>query len=399
MNRASPPRPRVVLHVGSPKTGTTFLQNVLWAHKARAAEQGLLLPLERFSDHYLASLDARGLAGRPEHPPRAVGSWQRLVDETASWPGTVLVSHELLAAATPGEARRAVASFGEHAEVHVVVTARDLLRQMTAEWQEHVKHRSTKTFGEFVAELRQDGRRRNWFWRVQDFAGVLERWGSDLPASQVHVVTVPPVGAPPEQLWTRFAGLLDIDPDTFDTDVSRSNTSLGLEQAELLRRVNIELGERLPLPGPYPTVVKNVLAHRILASHKGTRLSLTPEDTEFAIQESRAVAERLAELGVDVVGSLDELVPDPETSQESANAAAYDPPPAEALLEESVAAVADLLVALRGAQVRHTELVAEVERSPLRFALVRMSERRPVLRRARRVYQLRHAVRDRLARG
>src|SRR5688572_4721014 len=105
MNSASPPaRPRVILHVGSPKTGTTFLQNVLWAQKERAAEQGVLLPLERFADHYLASLDARDLAERPEHPPRAVGSWQRLVDEASSWDGTVLVSHELLAAATAEQA-------------------------------------------------------------------------------------------------------------------------------------------------------------------------------------------------------------------------------------------------------------------------------------------------------
>ena len=76
---------RVFLHVGSPKTGTTFLQNVLWAQRGKARGQGLLLPLERFADHYLASLDLRGLSGRPEHPARALGIWDRLVTEASRY--------------------------------------------------------------------------------------------------------------------------------------------------------------------------------------------------------------------------------------------------------------------------------------------------------------------------
>ena len=49
--------PRVFLHVGSPKTGTTFLQNVLWAQRDLAAQQGVSLPMNRFLDHYFAALD------------------------------------------------------------------------------------------------------------------------------------------------------------------------------------------------------------------------------------------------------------------------------------------------------------------------------------------------------
>ncbi len=72
--------PKIFLHVGSPKTGTTFLQNVLWKQRSLAREQGLLLPQDRFPDHYLASLDVRGSAGRPHHPPQAVGMWHRMVE-------------------------------------------------------------------------------------------------------------------------------------------------------------------------------------------------------------------------------------------------------------------------------------------------------------------------------
>jgi hypothetical protein len=360
----------------------------LWAQRGKAREQGLLLPLERFADHYLASLDLRGLSDRPEHPPRALGIWDRLVTETSRWSGTVLVSHELFAAATQEQAARAVTGFGD-AEVHVVLTARDLVRQMSAEWQEHVKHRSTQTYAEFVAALRKDHQHRSWFWRVQDFADVLDRWGATLPRERVHVVTVPPAGSSPVLLWERFATLLGLDPASFDTQQGRSNTSLGVEQAELLRRVNAVLGERLPLPGPYPAVVKNVLAHRVLAARPGTPLALSPGDAEYAVGVSRDLADRLGSLGVDVVGDLGELVPDPEEARRRASETAYDTPSDSALLEESVEALAGVLTAMadRRAQRRYEDLVRDLKARPIRFALARAAERHAALGRARSAYR------------
>jgi hypothetical protein len=390
VTRPTPPATRrVFLHVGSPKTGTTFLQNVLWSQRGQAREQGLLLPLERFADHYLASLDLRGLSDRPEHPQRAVGIWERLVRESSRWEGTVLVSHELFAAATPEQARRAVSAFGDDAEVHVVLTARDLVRQMSAEWQEHVKHRSVQTYAEFVTSLREDRGHRSWFWRVQDFADVLDRWGSTLPRERVHVVTVPPSGASPVLLWERFATLLGLDPTAFDTRQGRSNTSLGVEQAELLRRLNAVLGERLPLPGPYPAVVKNLLAHRVLAARPGTPLALSPEDTDYAVSASREVAQRLEALGVDVVGDLAELVPDADEARDRASATAYEPPADAALLEESVEALAGVLTVMadRRAQRRYEDLIRDLKARPVRFALARAAERNRALGQARKAYR------------
>lgn len=390
MAAASPVRPRVFLHVGSPKTGTTFLQDVLWAQRELAAAQGLLLPGERFHDHFLATLDVRGLAGDPVHPERAVGMWDRLAAESLAHDGTVLISHELFAGASEEQARRAVAILaGSGAEVHVVVTARDHVRQISAEWQEHVKHRSTATFESFVRGVRDDADRRSWFWQVQDYAGVLGRWGADLPPDRLHVVTVPPSGSDPTVLWNRFASLIGLDPASFDTELERSNSSLGAEQAELLRRVNVELGDRLPIPGPYPLVVKNVLAHRVLEARPGTRLALGAEDRAYAAAESRAVAGRLEQMGVDVVGDLAELVPVVDTSDDSGTSP-YTPPADDRLLAESLAAIADLLVVLnerRAAVQRAEELTATAREKPVRFALVHGAENRPVLRRLRGAYR------------
>ncbi len=404
---------RILLHVGSPKTGTTFLQQVLWSQRDRAREQGLLLPSNSFSDHYLASLDVRDLSHRPEHPSRAVGMWQRMAAEAASWPGDVLISHELFAAAREDQCKRAIDGLGNDAEVHIVVTARDLVRQMPAEWQEHLKHRAVAPFSSFVQDIRDDTSGTSWFWRVQDYAGVLSRWGASLPMSQLHVVTVPEFGADPTLLWRRFAGLVGLDPDTFELTGSRSNSSLNIEQAELLRRVNAALGKRLPLPGPYPAVVKNVLAHRVLAGRDGHALTLTGDDRAFAVERSRDIAVALADLGCHVVGDLGELIPaDGEVPAQDM----HEPPPPsdEELLAESVAAVVGLLGehstrlselagertdrraarrSLQDAQRRLAVVTAErdgllhdMQRRPLRHLVIGLSDRWPWLMSLRKQY-------------
>ncbi len=389
MARANGSRPRVFLHIGSPKTGTTFLQDVLWSQREAAGEQGLLLPGERFNDHFLATLDVRGMAEDPAYPQRARGMWDRLAAEALASDGNALISHELFAGATAEQARRAVATLTEAAEVHVVVTARDHVRQISAEWQEHVKHRSAASFGTFVQGVCNDRERTSWFWQVQDYAGLLERWGADLPPEQLHVVTVPPSGADPTILWDRFARVIGIDPAALDTELERSNSSLGAEQAELLRRVNLELGDRLPLPGPYPLVVKNVLAHRILESRAGTRLALGADDQRYAADESRRIADRLGAMGVDVVGDLADLVP-AVGAADASDGDAYAVPSDATLLAESVATIADLLVVLnerRAAVQQADDLATTAQEKPVRFALVQAAENRPLLRKLRGGYR------------
>ncbi|MFN8193577.1 MAG: hypothetical protein U0R80_04745 [Nocardioidaceae bacterium] len=381
-------RARVFVHVGSPKTGTTFLQNVLWSQRATAREQGLLLPMDRFHDHFLATLDVRGLSRLPVHPDRAIGMWDRMVARSVAWDGTVLISHELFAAADLAQAERAMSSLlRDSGEVHVVLTARDLVRQLTAEWQEHVKHRSTKTLQQFVADVRADVARDSWFWKVQDFDHVLARWGSLLPPERVHVVTVPPAGTPAELLWSRFASVLGLDADAFTTDLPRSNSSLGVEQAELLRRVNEALGDRLPIPGPYPLVVKNVLAHGILEQRRGTPLALTDDDASFASARSADIAERLAGRGFDVVGDLAELVPAARTGS---GAASYWTPSDEELTADAVAVIADLMAVLdkrSGGGKDFEELARAARTRPVRFALAQAARKHALLGRAERAYR------------
>lgn len=379
------------MHVGSPKTGTTFLQQVLWSQRDELTEQGLLLPGRGFNDHWLACMDLRE---RHEQVPQSEGAWQRLVRQSGAWDGDALISHELFAGARRRPIERAVEDLAEAAdEVHVVVTVRDLARQIPAEWQEHVKHRATIGFEEFVRSIRERAPESRWFWTVQDFPRLVRRWAEQVPASRIHVVTVPPASAPSDLLWRRFATTVGVEPEAFSLDVRRANTSVGLEQAEMVRRLNSVLGDRLTRQGAYSVLVKDGLVHDMLSQRPGTRLSLTRAEWDFAVEHGHEMVRDLESLGVDVVGDLHDLIPqgDPPTHDRHPEA------DVERVLDEALAALAASLEAHDDARLRlqrrpvpppepaPTPLAPDA--GPLRRALVGASRRWAWADRAKKVYK------------
>ena len=143
-NRLSDTRgPRIYVHIGEPKTGTTFLQDALWANRARLAVHGLQLPGYADRDHSRASRDLRETP-RPASDPADpwAGEWDVLAGQALCAPERAVISNELLAASSPQQAERAVCSL-LRAEVHVVVTVRNFAALLPAEWQEAVKCRGT----------------------------------------------------------------------------------------------------------------------------------------------------------------------------------------------------------------------------------------------------------------
>ncbi len=312
----------VYLHIGAPKTGTTFLQDVMWHHRDQLADAGVRFSRRRYGDHYQASLDLRST---PDRPAEAQGRWDAVVADTLSWGGTSVISHELFAPARREHIEHALATLGRD-RVHIVYTVRDLWRLLGAEWQEATKHGRSLTFEQYLVDVLEQGRKGDvgrWFWSVHDPLDVLGRWGAGLPPERVHVVTVPPAGTDPRLLWDRFAGLVGIDPGSVDTTVGRSNPSLGAEEVTFLRRVNERIGGRRDgaLTGPdYSRYVKTLLAQDILAERPGKKQYEPPADRfdEVDAWAGRTVA-GLRSAGYDVVGDLDELRP------RRASAAGADP--------------------------------------------------------------------------
>jgi hypothetical protein len=236
-------------------------------------------------------------------PPE--GSWQALVEELDAWPGTGVISMEYLAPAGPGKIDAVVSSFPA-GTVQVVVTARDLGRSVPAMWQETLKNGRFQPFGEYVDAIAdRDGLGRR-FWREQNVATVCDRWGAAVGKDQVVVVTVPPPGAPPEELWRRFATAIDVDPSGFDEPGS-ANESLGAASAEVLRLLNVRVDGMAY--GEYARRIKQQLAKRILARRRPDEAAVGFEPPRWLRERSQAMVGALRESGVRVVGDLADLEP------------------------------------------------------------------------------------------
>ena len=302
----------MVLHVGLPKTGTTYLQALLAGHRDALREAGVLYPFVKPQAMFLGAVELRGSRekfGLAEED--VAGTWRALCERVQAHDGVSVISHEVLGGAEPDEIAAALAPL-EGLPVDVVVTARDLGRQATAHWQEEVKLGDPRSFADFEREQYRadtaDGERPH-FWHAQDHAAALRRWSTGVPAPRVHLVTAPPPGAATSVLWERFAEALGIDPGLVDPgSVPLANPSLPTESVALLRAVNRALAGRLT-PRQHARYVKRGLAEDRLAGRPGTP-ARTPADLADVLGPATASwREYVASAGHPVHGNLADLEP------------------------------------------------------------------------------------------
>ena len=337
----------VYLHVGGPKSGTTFLQQVLDHNESVLADAGVLVVGPRL-DLIHASMVLRGDARLADLPPSAGESWERVVAQVRDWSGhSAVISYELLANLSADAVRGALAELAG-LEVHVVVTARDLGTAIASSWQEQLKF-GVSTPLEAWSPPGEDATDSEWGWRTMQPANVAARWGADLPPEQVHVVTVPTSAERPDELWRRFAaatGLADVPG--LDLDVERANESLGVVEAELLRRVGAALDGRIAGGRQKSLWIRDLLAHTVLAPIGRERIGLGEAHRAEATEQAEAAVSAITGAGYRVHGDLDDLRPSPREGRLPDEVRDAEVADAAAL------ALADLLVWARaaGADVR-----------------------------------------------
>lgn len=352
---------RCYVHVGLPKTGTSYLQSILRHNIDELAAQGLdlLPPTKRGTHHTVLAL--RGRLQEGIDPERAFRALERLRAKALAAQGDrALFTHEVLGAASPKEIRRLIAALPGY-EIHVVVTVRDSAAALPSAWQQHTKARGVTPFDDFVDEFVSGddfgpGRRRRHV-----LENVLENWGSAVPPERVHVVTVPKKGAGPTVLLERFCEVLGVDASRLDVEITSANTSLGRVPAELLRQVNVALGERLPhRRAGYREQARDFLARDVLRPQGGAPARLPGRLRPWFEESAERTITMLTSQGYDVVGDLDDLRPTESVFEQEATVVTD-----RELLDAATAALADVLVdrnELVRRLRRQRELVAEQKR-------------------------------------
>jgi hypothetical protein len=294
-------RRTVFLHIGEPKSGSSYLQALMWANQSFLRRHGILLPGRGPADHYQAGSDLQGdpvRDGRSRRPE----AWQWLIDRIdASDARAAIISDERLTRTRAAPIRRALDSLRAH-DVRVILAVREFGGLAASEWQQVVKMGGTAQLDDWLDRL-VDGELRQ-FTLTHDIGDVLRRWC--LPPEHVHLLIVPPAGADRNELWRRFATIVDA-PAELPTAASRSNASMGLDETELVRRL-YEQFVGPPPPGPIQSVMRGVVSRQILSPREAARSIRLPE---ACLPWMEAEAERrkavVATSGCRVVGEVHEL--------------------------------------------------------------------------------------------
>ncbi len=302
---------RIFLHVGLQKTGTSYLQGIVFASVEQLAAQGVAVVPPTKRRMFWLMLDVRGRY-RDFDPPGVAAAVQDFASTLAatSQP-TALVSEESLAPATDEQISRLLRACGDR-EVHVIMTLRDLARQIPSAWQESLKAGGSESFSGYLDKLeRNEEVPGHALWRQKDVPRLVDAWARHVPSERIHVVTVPPTGSDPALLLDRFCEVLGVDPAGLERQVIRKNEGLKHVGAEVLRRVNEQLAPTHRKRDVYGDVGKRYLSTQILAQQPGNRIEIPESHRAWTQSVSRRHVDHLAARGVDIVGDLADLLPDP----------------------------------------------------------------------------------------
>jgi hypothetical protein len=316
---------RIVVHIGTMKSGTTYLQNVLRSFDEPMREAGWLYPATWELPNEVPSHE-RALGGLGDAIIPWVGgeaqvvrrpAWQRLEAAAGSWPGPVLLSAEALAAMDAQKIAVLLDALPAD-RFRIVATARDLGRVLPSSWQQHVRNGRSDSFPAYLAAIR-DARRgvgetssAIGFWRSYDLPAVVERWRADPRVEDVVIATVPR-GNPTAELWLRFreaAGLpasIPAEPPELPPLLSHVGAtapeSLVVEAfVRRLEQEGVSVAERAAR-------ARHLLIRALFRRpDRGSPLRLPASWAEEIAGWASADVEALNAMGLRVVGSLDDLL-------------------------------------------------------------------------------------------
>lgn len=330
---ATPGRPRAFVHIGLPKTGTSYLQTLMWGNPDALSEMGVRMVPATAGAAFALKKALRKLEEDGTGTAKELRQFQRAV-QRADEP-SVVISQELLGSASEGQSARLLECFGDR-EAHLVITLRDLARRLPSTWQQRVKGHIDIDYATFLDDILAERGVGQDFARHQDAVGVLRRWTVHFPPERVHVVTIPGSSTDRSLLPTRFGEAVGIDFDRLDPVSARANESMDHTQTELVRRIN-----RLT---KFPSTKQSLWARRylsgqVMAPRRGGSLR-APEHLEpWCREKAEEQIAYIKEQGFTVHGDLEELRP-----TESSFGPMPPEPSAEELLEAAVPAMADLLM-------------------------------------------------------
>jgi hypothetical protein len=296
-----------LLHIGPHKTGTSSLQSAFHQARRSLADHGVLYAGPNRQP--LRAAQAAAAIGSPEARRRPIEPWHELLREIrATRAPRVVISSEWFADARD-EAIRHIVDDLDPARAHVVVTVRPLASILPSQWQQHVQAGVGVPYETWLESVfAGTSALATTFWRRHRHDALIDRWAAAAGPANVSVVVADDrdhgvVLRTFERLAGLPAGLLVAERD-------RSNRSLTRPEVELIRALNVGLGERQIDPRLRLDLVLFGAARHLRGREPGgeeTRIETPAWAVARAVEAGREIAAGIARSGVRVLGDLDTL--------------------------------------------------------------------------------------------
>ncbi len=307
-----------LVHIGFRKCGSTALQGALARARLPLASLGVVYPGGN-GNHTPAALAVTGrthgwtsLGARPQPMER----WDALVAEVAAVPvgQRVVVSSEFFDVADAATIRTVVAGLGGE-RVHVVVTARPLARILPSAWQQQVQVGMRSRYGTWLRDVLDHEQSRTYqtFWERHDQAAVLSRWAGVVGPDRVTLMVLDEHDrALP---YRGFETMLGVPAGTLVERAGDANRSLTGPEAELIRRINVEVFQRDITWDEYSQWIRRGAARRMVKQRTPGPDEPRTHTPQWAVERATEISagflRRIETLGVEVVGDLNSLAAAP----------------------------------------------------------------------------------------
>jgi hypothetical protein len=308
-----------LLHIGFRKCGTSALQSALRAARPRLPALGVAYPglhLNHTTAARSVTQRTTGWVSRGAKPmPRK--DWTELVEQVAGVGDDrkAVVSSEFFEVSDEATINTIADGLGGD-RMHVVVTVRPLDRILPSAWQQTVQFGTRRGYEEWL-QLVLNGtdadKPYRVFWEHHGHDEVLARWARVLGPDRITLIVLDDH----DRLlpFRAMETMLGVARGTLNEVPGHTNRSLTMAEAELVRRINIEMFARKVSWDEFTYWIRRGAAHEMWLKRKPEPDELRITTPLWAVDRAAEVAadlpDRIGRLGIEVVGDLTSLAPSP----------------------------------------------------------------------------------------
>ena len=305
---------KVYLHVGFHKTGTTAIQEALFAHSDQLRILGINYATKKGKANHREAwaLSERYWGWKKRGGEQtSIVEWQKRVKNLKDQKIDSVISSEFFSEINDDQLNL-MANDLKGFDVEVIFTIRPLAKILGSSYQQYLKYGIKASYEEWLEDIFHNSEKPKFtptFWKRHRHEEVISRWANAFGNQNIHLVVVDE--SEPDLLYDAFNKILKLPAGTLkEVKGLGSNRSLNYPEIALLLAINKAFPKDRAW-SDYEVFIREGsirhLTNQIQLAGLGTKL-LTPQWAvdEAAKLSSNSIA-KINDLGIIIYGDLDKL--------------------------------------------------------------------------------------------